>query len=85
MRRLEGFGSPARGHDFDPASSDADFLVEFLPDSNLSPITQFYDLADALERLLARPIDLVERRAIEASRNYLSRREILAGAQPIYG
>ena len=85
MRRLEVFGSPARGRDFDPASSDADFLVEFLRDSSLSPITQFYDLADALERLFARPVDLVERRAIEASRNYLRRREILAGAQPIYG
>ena len=85
VRRLEVFGSAARGRDFDPATSDADFLVEFLPDSHLSPITQFYDLADALERLLARPVDLVERRAIEASRNYLRRREILAGAQKIYG
>ena len=27
--RLEVFGSAARGADFDPAKSDADFLVEF--------------------------------------------------------
>ncbi len=33
--RLEVFGSAARGTDFDPATSDADFLVEFDPDSGL--------------------------------------------------
>ena len=34
VRRLEVFGSAARGIDFDPASSDADFLVEFSPESS---------------------------------------------------
>ena len=29
--RLEVFGSAARGTDFDPEKSDADFLVEFDP------------------------------------------------------
>ena len=29
IRRLEVFGSAARANDFDPAHSDADFLVEF--------------------------------------------------------
>jgi predicted nucleotidyltransferase len=35
VRRLEVFGSAARGYDFDPFSSDADFLVEFeaIPDA----------------------------------------------------
>lgn len=33
VRRLEVFGSAARGWDFDPATSDADFLVEFSPES----------------------------------------------------
>jgi len=32
IRRLEVFGSAARADDFDPARSDADFLVEFAPD-----------------------------------------------------
>jgi predicted nucleotidyltransferase len=31
ISRLEVFGSAARTDDFDPASSDADFLVEFSP------------------------------------------------------
>ena len=34
VRHLEVFGSAARGVDFDMASSDADFLVEFGPDAD---------------------------------------------------
>ena len=85
VARLEIFGSAARGLDFDPARSDADFLVEFAPDSPLSPLGQFFDLAADLEALLGRRVDLVERGAVEASRNYIRRRRILAEAQPIYG
>ena len=33
IHRLEVFGSAARGDDFNPASSDADFLVEFALDA----------------------------------------------------
>jgi len=64
VRRLEVFGSAARGTDFDPIASDADFLVEFEPGSGLSPLEQFFGLADALKRLLGRPVDLVEPGAI---------------------
>ena len=85
VRRLEIFGSAARGGDFDPATSDADFLVEFNPHAELSPLAQICELADALERVLARPIELVERCALENSRNYLRRRNILAGTEPLYG
>ena len=31
VSRLEVFGSAARGTDFDPETSDADFLVDFEP------------------------------------------------------
>ena len=58
--RLEAFGSGARGFDFDPDRSDADFLVEFGPAPELAPLGQFFGLAEALERLLERPVDLVE-------------------------
>lgn len=64
VRRLEVFGSAARGVDFDPARSDADFLVDFEPESGLPPLEQFFGLADALEHLLGRPVDLVEPGAI---------------------
>ncbi len=65
VRQLEVFGSAARGADFDPATSDADFLVAFEPGSRLSPLEQFFGLAEALERLLGRPVDLVEPGAIK--------------------
>lgn len=58
--RLEVFGSAARGTDFDPATSDADFLVEFAPDSDLPPLEQFFGLIDALSDALGRSVDLVE-------------------------
>lgn len=60
VARLEVFGSAARGTDFDPQTSDADFLVEFEPDSGLAPFDQFFDLAEALRCTLERQVDLVE-------------------------
>jgi predicted nucleotidyltransferase len=65
VARLEVFGSAARGVDFDPATSDADFLVEFRPDSEISPLRQYFGFAEALEELLGRPVDLVQPRAIK--------------------
>jgi hypothetical protein len=64
VRQLEVFGSAARSADFDPATSDADFLVDFEPGGDLSPLEQFFGLADALRSLLGRPVDLVERGAV---------------------
>jgi len=85
VKRLEVFGSAARGSDFDPSKSDFDFLVEFGPRSELAPRDQFFALAEALEQLLGRPVDLVERKALEASRNYIRRRAILRHAETVYG
>lgn len=64
VRRLDLFGSAARG-DFDPERSDIDFLVEFdcgYPES-LS-FNTYFDLKEALEALLGRPVDLVEPSAL---------------------
>jgi predicted nucleotidyltransferase len=81
VARLDIFGSAARGDDFDPVLSDADFLVAFRPDAK----TDFFlDLRDAFERILGRKVDLLDRRALEKSRNYIRRRSILEGAEPIY-
>jgi predicted nucleotidyltransferase len=85
VKRLEVFGSAARGVDFDPDRSDFDFLVEFEPRGDLPPRDQFFALAEALEQLLGRPVDLVERKALEASRNYIRRRAILRHAETVYG
>jgi len=85
VHRLEVFGSVARGADFDPATSDADFLVDFEPESEMSPLGRLFGLAEDLEILLGRPVDLAERQAVEASRNYIRRDRILAEAEAIYG
>lgn len=45
-----------------------------------SKLARFLDLKDALEELLERSVDLVDRKAIEASRNTIRGRRILAGA-----
>jgi uncharacterized protein len=82
VARLEVFGSAARGVDFDPAVSDADFLVEFKPKSALAPLAQFFGLANALEELLGRPVDLVEPSAIK---NPFVRAGINRSREVLYG
>ena len=62
--RLAVFGSAARGTDFDLETSDADFLVEFDPDSNLLPFNRYFSLIGELRAVLGRPVDLIEARAI---------------------
>ena len=79
---LEVFGSAARARDFDPDRSDADFLVEFKPGSTLSPLEQFFGLADALANLLGRPVDLVEPAAI---RNPFIRAAVNRSRELVYG
>ncbi len=64
VAQLEVFGSAAREGDFDPDRSDADFLVTFKADSGLSPLEQFFGLAESLRELLGRPVDLVEAKAV---------------------
>ena len=85
VARLEVFGSAARGIDFDPKRSDFDFLVEFDQRSDVPPLKQFFGFAEALEQLLGRSVNLVERAAIEKSRNYIRRRAILRDAETVYG
>ena len=62
--RLEVFGSAARATDFDPKSSDADFLVEFRHDGDRATLRQYFDFAEALRKTLGRSVDLVESDAI---------------------
>ncbi len=84
VARLEVFGSALRAADFDPARSDVDFLVTFALQSR-DNLAAFVDLKEALEALLGRPVDLVERQAVEASRNFIRRRRILEEAEAVYG
>ena len=81
VSRLYLFGSASRGVDFDSARSDADFLVEFPENSRHDP---YLDLKEALETILGSQVDLVDRRALDTSRNYIRRNAILSTAEPIY-
>lgn len=64
VERLDLFGSAARD-DFDPESSDLDFLVEFAPMSPREHADSFFGLLEDLERLFGRRIDLLEPEPIE--------------------
>lgn len=65
VRRLEVFGSAARGDDFDPERSDADFLVEFDPSADLPALEEFFGFRDSLTQVLGRTVDLVEAGAVQ--------------------
>ena len=79
VRKLEVFGSVLRS-DFDPQRSDVDVLVEF--ESRVaSSFANFLDFKEALERLLGRPVDLVE---LHAVRNRRLRRYIEQSKSPVY-
>jgi len=81
VTELALFGSVLRD-DFRP-DSDIDVLVTFAPDST----RRFYDLIDMkeeLESMLGRKVDLVEKRLVESSENYIRRRHILSHAETIY-
>jgi predicted nucleotidyltransferase len=64
VKRLDVFGSAARGDDFDPERSDLDFLVEFEPHQRKGLDDVYFELRDNLEALFGRKVDLVERSAI---------------------
>jgi uncharacterized protein len=84
VAQLDVFGSAARGFDFRETGSDADFLVTFAPAAR-NDVTVFLDFKQALEAELGRPVDLVERDALEASRNHIRRTQILREAEAVYG
>ncbi len=78
---LSLFGSVLRD-DF-RADSDIDFLVAFAPTANWG-LLDHAQMQQELEILLGRPVDLVSKRAIERSSNWIRRQAILSTAQPIY-
>lgn len=57
VRKLEVFGSAATD-DFDPEKSDVDFIVQY-HESSERLVTRFLGLADDLETLLGRRVDLI--------------------------
>ena len=75
------FGSVLRA-DFRP-DSDVDVLVSFSPEARIT----LFDRArmqEELKGIFGREVDLVSKRGLENSRNYLRRKHILDSAQVIH-
>jgi uncharacterized protein len=70
IEELALFGSVLR-EDFGPAS-DVDVLVRFAPNAGHG-LFDLVTMEDELSEIIGRPVDLVTRPAIEASRNPLRR------------
>jgi predicted nucleotidyltransferase len=80
VRRLDLFGSAATG-EFDPETSDLDFVATFADTQSPCYADRYLDFADALEALFGRPVDVVIDRSI---RNPRFRQAVDATRQPVY-
>ena len=81
IRELALFGSALRA-DFRP-ESDIDLLVTFDGDAPWGLLAHI-QMQNELESILQRPVDLISRRALEDSPNWLRRQAILDTAHILY-
>lgn len=63
--------------------SDVDVLVSFAPETRYT-LGDLDLMEEELEIIFDRSVDLLEKRAVQESQNYIRRREILGAAQVIY-
>jgi hypothetical protein len=75
------FGSALRA-DFRP-DSDVDVLVSFPLNASVS-LFDMVHMQDELRQIFGRKVDLISKRGVEHSRNYLRRKAILESAQVIH-
>ena len=81
IEELALFGSVLR-EDFN-SKSDIDVLVSFAEDAKIT----FFDLdkiEQQLSKIFNRPVDVVTKRAIEKSHNWIRKKNILENAKIIY-
>ena len=81
IRSLSLFGSVLRD-DFRP-DSDVDVLIEFKLGQEPG-LMELVGMQDELSEVLGRKVDLVERKAVERSENYIRRRHVLESLEPVY-
>jgi predicted nucleotidyltransferase len=81
ITELAFFGSVLRD-DFHP-ESDVDVLVSFAPEAAWS-LFDHVAMEEELSAMLSRKVDLISRRAIERSSNWIRRQAILRNAEPYY-
>jgi len=75
------FGSALR-EDF-RSDSDVDLLVSFAPGVKWG-FDDYLTMKEELRSLFGRAVDLVERRLVESSENYIRRKHILSHLEPLY-
>jgi predicted nucleotidyltransferase len=81
VSELALFGSALRD-DFKP-ESDVDVLVTFAGSARWS-LLDLVKMQDELSGLWKRPVDLLTRRAVERSQNWIRRKAILETAEVVY-
>jgi uncharacterized protein len=81
VSELAIFGSALRA-DF-RSDSDVDVLVSFDPEAKVS-LFDMVHMQDELKEIFGRDVDLISKRGVEHSRNYLRRKAILESAQVIH-
>lgn len=81
IREFALFGSVLR-EDFQP-NSDIDVLVTFAPEARYS-LFDLVRMQDELKEICGREVDLVERKSIERSENYIRRKHILDSLEVVY-
>lgn len=81
IRELALFGSALRD-DF-RQDSDVDFLVSFSPNAAWGLLDHLV-MERELAEIVGRPVDLISRKAVERSHNWIRRRAILESAQVLY-
>jgi predicted nucleotidyltransferase len=80
VAKLELFGSRAKGTS--RPDSDVDLLVTFEPGQ--TPGLAFVALAEELEAVFGREVDLLTRACVEEDRNEIRRQSILATTEGLY-
>ncbi len=81
IKEMSFFGSVLRD-DF-RADSDIDVMVSFEDDSNWG-LLELVRMKRELKILLGREVDLLTRKSIEQSHNWIRQKEILGTAQVVY-
>ena len=80
VRELDVFGSALRD-DFDPKTSDVDFLVELAAQDAETYFDTWFDLKEQLERITGRKVDLITPEML--TNPYLKKR-VLESRERIY-
>ncbi len=80
VAKLELFGSRAKGTE--RPDSDVDLLVTF--ETGYTPGLEFFGMADELEGILGRKVDLLTRPTVERDRNPYFKHNVLSVAEPLY-